>query len=220
MKGLVGITAVFSLFIACASTQSILERDGLGRIHRISTVERGEIVHVEEIKFVKNTRNPSESRFFRKEKGLLRHYREGIYVYTDNRLSRLNYYRVESRRKLLSGFITYEYLHDRPALVSYYRLDPGSSTFYLASLDTSSVEPQSGLRERRLIEYAPNEETGTIMQVGQYVIRYRDGRIESMKSWTLEKKSKKIIEKMVHAEDEVIVLVTALEERFLKAIQE
>lgn len=202
---------VLSTF-SCAGAKIMERRDNLGRTVRISYYERGDLEHVEEIKYVDNSFNPRkvEYRYYNGSRWVVR--KEEKYYYRDNNLFRLAFFVHKKDEIEQTGSIVYRYSGTRPLRIEYYKNGPGGD--YLMALDQYTYEGRS-LDQRRLIEYEINPETGRRMQVGQYVIQYEKGEPQVIRSWVLDKKTKKIIEKKEERKQEVKEIIQRLEERFL-----
>lgn len=208
------LAVLFSLFAGCNSIQVVEQKDSLGRLKRVASYQHSNLINERTIFYDQNSFNPVIIRYRKKQGGFVRIYRQENFTYEKNNLVKQSFFAYSKGKMVLTGFMTYDYVSQGPSRISYFRLESSSGTYYLRCLDQYNYK-NDRVASRRLIEYESLSETGKTMQVGQYVIRYDEkGHPRQFRSYTLDKKTKKIIEKKVTGRDDVMKLVEKLEKRF------
>ncbi len=187
-----GILIVFC--ISCAGSREVQRRDNLGRVVRTSYYEGNSIQRMEDISYSGTSHNPRKI-FYMKKRGLnLVPAREEIYTFNGNNLTKLSFYIFENKNRFKAGMIKYYYTDSKPFRIEYYSFLHDIKKYFIFGLDQYTYSSRK-LNQRRIIEFEFNRKTAKSMQIGQYVVNYNNGKIASMQSWIMDKKSKKIVEK-------------------------
>lgn len=182
------------IFTSCAGSREVQRRDNLGRVVRISYYEGSSIQRMEDISYYGTSHNPKKI-FYMKKVGLnLVPVREESYIFKGKKLSKLSFYSYKDKKKIKVGIIKYYYAGNHPFRIEYYSYLRNYKKYFIFGLDQYSYRGRI-LHQRRIIEYELNRKTDKSMQIGQYVVHYKKGKIHYMQSWIMDKKSKKIVEK-------------------------
>lgn len=197
---------LFSLLVIfnCSSMKIRVfeKKDNLDRVSRVFYYEGNIISKSEEIKYYGNSHNPSRIIYKIRSGNRLIPYKEEEYYFTANNLVKLSFFVIKNGKRLNTGMIKYYYKNNKQIRVEYYEREKSLNKIIIFGLD--QYEYSDGrLNGRRIIEYEVNPGTGKPMQIGHFYIRYKSGKMASMKLSILDRKSKKIIEKIIN--DSVLV---------------
>ncbi len=195
MRILYGI-ALAAILTSCVGTEHREngETDKVGRIQRREEVRGGKVRGVEVIKFLKDTNDPLEVRFFGLSVAneVLCH--EKKFHYANGVVNKVDYFIYLDDKKIRAGQVLYETMDFKPVKFEYYSIDsPSQKVMNLSGLDMYTYANGKGLDSRRIIEYAYDSKTGTRMQLSQYVIKYDRNRAVSIRSSILDRESSNII---------------------------
>ena len=197
------ITLVLLFLAACSSLSVIEDRDDRGRIIKKSTFKKGKLKQVAEITYKKDSGKPSKILHLRSEDGKLLPYLEERFQYKNDKngiLTKADYSIFLNHGKpqrVKSGYSNF-YLDGeyRPLKFEYFSIAGiDNKKMFRSCLDLYGYSGDKKLETRRIIEYDYNPETRKEMQLSQYVLSYRDGKIETLQIWILDRKTGKIIKK-------------------------
>ncbi len=189
---------IISLFVLAAvfscSGLSVKEKsDDLGRIVRKTTYIDGNVDSQEEIRYKDDTEKPvlKVHKKLRGDKVVPEWFE--LFTYENDQIDQIKIFIIANNKQILSGKIVYKYHIGKLKKIEYYSI-PGIKNLKLNrhGLDLYNYRDGS-LSQRRIIEYEYNPTTGKSMQISQYVVHFRDNSIQSMETWMLEKKSRKIL---------------------------
>ena len=185
--------AVF--FAACTGMREIERKDIFGRVSAIVVYNGSKIEKISEIVYSDNSFNPSSVIYKKDTKGLLVPYKEEEYNYQNNNLKATVFYIYSSNKKVKTGWIDYNYDNNNIKDIGYYILDEKTGMLYMFAFDSYEYDDNNKLSSRRYIEYDFQPEKKETTQTAQYVFLYENGNVLELKTWILDKKSNKIIEK-------------------------
>ncbi len=116
-----------------------------------------------------------------------------VFSYEKGEISRVKFFITINNKNIQSGRINYKYDGRKLKRIEYYSI----SSIDRRSLKRHGVDIyyylDDSLVKRRIIEYEHNQKTGGSIQISQYVVRFKKNSVQSMETWMLEKKTKKII---------------------------
>ena len=182
------------LSFSCSSPRGVKKKDKLGRVTRVSYFEGSTVDRIEKIKYYGNSHNPLRKVFYRESGEGLKKVKEINYLFAGNSLARITFSVYMNDRKEDTGMIKYFYMRDKFRRIEYYSYNRDKKKMNIFGLDQYTYV-NNVTHSRRIIEYEYNTETDRSMQIKQFVVYYQDGKPLKMKSWIMDKKSKKIIEK-------------------------
>ncbi len=170
---------------------------------------------IEEMKYYGNSHNPSQV-IYKKRAGMdMVPYKEEQFEFQNNNLSKLSFFIFRDSKKINTGMIKYLYSDNKHNIIEYHSLNEGLNKMFIFGLD-QYIYRDDTLITRRLIEYDINPENNQPMQIGHFVISYRDEKIESMKLTIMDKDTKKIIEKYVKESDLVLKKIEDIEDYYIQ----
>jgi hypothetical protein len=172
------------------------QKDNLDRVSRVFYYEGNIISKSEEIRYYGNSHNPSRIIYKIRKGNRLVPYKEEEYYFTANNLVKLSFFILKNGKRTNTGMIKYYYKNSKQTRIEYYSLDKLLNKIIIFGLDQYDYS-EGNLSTRRIIEYEVNPGTGKPMQIGHFYLRYKNGKIDSMKLSILDRKSKKIIEKII-----------------------
>ena len=143
-------------------------------------------------------------------------YKEESYLFENNNLIKLSFYIYRDNKKINTGMIIYSYYkNNRLKRIEYYSFEESVNQMYIFGLDQYTYKDDR-LISRRIIEYELNRENQQPMQIGHYVISFKDEQIDSMKLSIMDKVSKKIIENNFPDGDLVYTKIENLENSYIR----
>ncbi|MCP4130294.1 MAG: hypothetical protein GY754_04875 [bacterium] len=197
----VQITIAIFVFavLSCTGFREIERKDNLGRVTAIMYYNGNSLERVEEIEYYGNSHNPSAIIYKKEEGRKLSQYKSERYIFKGNNLVELSFFIYRNNGKIKTGMIKYYYYpNNNFKRIEYFSssdlLTESEDKMFIFGLDQYTYKSRQ-LISRRIIEYEFNPQTKKSMQIGQYVVYYNNGSIASMKSWILDRKSKKVVEK-------------------------
>jgi len=200
---------VILLLLSCSGLQQKKPEsknfDKMGRLIRVNYYEGKMVRCTENLYYIGKSRKPHKIMYKCRKGKILAPFSEIKYSFINDTVTRKTFFKYTKNTKNIEGHISYTYENDRVKEVRYYTmLKPGNKSFMFALQQFSYSD--ANLKQRRFIHYQINPDTLKPMQNCQYVINYNDGKIESMKTWILDEKSKKVIEKNNNS----IILITKI----------
>ncbi len=197
MKQLIKIYIICMVlfFAACTGMREIERKDIFGRVSAIVVYNGSKVEKISEIVYSDNSFNPTSVIYKKDNKGQLVPYKEEEYNYQDNNLKATVFYIYKNNKKLKTGWIDYNYNENNLKDIGYYILDEKTGILYMFAFDSYEYDENNKLTSRRYIEYDFQPEKKETTQTAQYVFLYENGNVVELKTWILEKKSNKIIEK-------------------------
>jgi hypothetical protein len=188
------LCAVFFL-ASCTGMREIERKDIFGRVSAIAVYNGSKIEKISEIAYSDNSFNPASIIYKKDIKGLLIPYKEEEYIYQYNNLKSIVFYIYNNNKRIKTGWIDYNYNNNNLKNIGYYILDEKIGILFMFAFDSYEYDDNYKLTSRRYIEYDYQPEKKEITQTAQYVFFYNNGNAVEMRTWILEKKSNKIIEK-------------------------
>ena len=189
------LVSTLILCICCSGSRNVKKKDPLGRITSSLSYRGASVDYSEEFEYYGNSHNPRRIIYRKKTSRGLEPFREEVYTFKPDGLSKILFYVYVNNKKKHTGEILFYYNGKKIQRKEYYALPVSGKQIALFGLDQYTYK--DGVRtERRIIEYEYMPALGKSMQIGQYVVFYRKGCVSYMKLWIMDKKSKKIIEQM------------------------
>ncbi len=187
---------VTALVMLCCSGSQVRERlDASGRVSKKEFYVENRLDHIEEIAYAGDSKSPERVVYLRHSEGRLLPYHEKVFSYAGGAVSKIQYYIYIGDKKLPSGRITYSYDAARLQKSEYHSIsDLAARRMFLSALDVYTYNGDGDLVSRRIIEYGYNHESGSGMQLSQYLIGYKKHRAVSMDASILDKKSNGIVQ--------------------------
>jgi hypothetical protein len=168
----------------------------IGKVQRKEEIRDGRHRYVEVASFIKGTNDPLEVKYFKQSGGREVLCRLKKFFYAGGIVRKVDYYIYRDDKKTKTGRVVYFTKEFKPEKFEYYSIiGLGNRTMNLTGMELYTYAEGDGLDSRRIIEYDYDENTGTRMQLSQYVIRYEGERPVSMKSWLLDRNTSNIIVK-------------------------
>ncbi len=213
------LTILFSLFVFvnCSGMKIRVfeKKDNLDRVSSVFYYKGNLISKSEEIKYYGNSHNPSRIIYKIRSGNRLVPYKEEEYSFEANNLVKLSFFIFKNEKRLNTGMIKYYYTNNKQIRIEYYEREKSLNKIIIFGLD--QYEYSDGkLNTRRIIEYEVNPGTGKPMQIGHFYLRYRNGKIDSMKLSILDRKSKKIIEKIINDSELVHDKIDDIEKYYIR----
>jgi hypothetical protein len=213
------LAILFSLlvFFNCSSMKIRVfeKKDNLDRVSRVFYYKENIISKSEEIKYYGNSHNPSRIIYKIRSGNRLVPYKEEEYYFVANNLVKLSFFIYKNEKRLNTGMIKYYYKNNMQVRIEYYSLDKSLNKIIIFGLDQYEYS-EGKLSTRRIIEYEVNPGTGKPMQIGHFYLKYKSGKIESMKLSILDRKSKKIIEKLINDSELVYDKIDDIEKYYIR----
>lgn len=206
----------YLLLLNCAGFREIERKDPLGRVIHVAYYDGATLIRDEELKYYGNSHNPSQI-IYKKKSGLdMAPYKEESYQFENNNLLKLSFYIYKDNKKINTGMIVYSYYrNNKLKRIEYYSFEESMNQMYIFGLDQYTYKDDR-LVSRRIIEYELNRENQQPMQIGHYVISFKDEQIDSMKLSIMDKVSKKIIENNFPDGDLVYKKIENLEDTYIR----
>lgn len=205
------------LISSCSAFHELERKDNLGRVTHVSYFSGTDLIREEDIKYYGNSHNPAHI-IYRKKIGTdMTPFKEEVYTFEQNNLTKLSFSVFRDTKKINTGMIIYLYhQNNRMKRIEYYSFEETLSLMYIFGLDQYNYSDKGHLISRRIIEYELNRQTQQPMQIGHYVISYKNEQIESMKMSIMDKESKKIIENNIPDGDQVYKKIETLEDAYIR----
>jgi hypothetical protein len=198
--------------ISCTGMREVERKDIFGRVSAIVVYDGAKIEKISEIAYSDNSFNPASIIYKKDSKGLLIPYKEEEYIYQYNNLKAIYFYIYINNIKTKTGWIDYNYNSNDLRDIGYYILDEKTGILYMFAFDSYEYNENYKLTSRRFIEYEFQSEKNETTQTAQYVFIYDNGNVVEMKTWILDKKSNKIIEKKEKNLELVNIKIRSIEE--------
>ncbi len=205
------------LYLGCSGLDiKVFEKkDNLDRVSRVFYYEGNILSKSEEITYYGNSHNPSRILYKIRSGNSFVPYKEEEYYFVENNLVKLSFFIYKNGKRINTGMIKYFYENNKQTRIEYYSHDESLRKIIIFGLD--QYEYRNGkLSTRRIIEYEVNPGTGRPMQIGHFYLKYTNGKIDSMKLSILDKKSKKIIEKIINDTELVYDKIDDIEKYYIR----
>jgi len=176
--------------------REIYKKDNFGRVKRVEYFDDTMLVSTEEMSYLGNSHNPIRIIYKKREKGHLVRVKEEVYKFKNNQLKSLILYLYIKKKRYIKGKILYFFSNNLLKRIEYYKYNERLKKLFIFGLDQYEYKNRK-LTGRRIIEYKINSKNNKSMQIAQYVATYENKKIKNLKIWILDKKSKKIVEKVI-----------------------
>ena len=154
----------------CKSPSVILENDGNGRLKKLIFYDKKKILHIDEISYYGKTKNKANVVHKKNINSVMTPFAEEVYLYKNNKISKVIYYRIKSRKKIKNGEIKFFFNGKKIIRSEYYLIKPVyhriGLDYYLYSTDFKV------LLSRRIIKYKLKPGTKKTQQYEHYHIKY------------------------------------------------
>jgi hypothetical protein len=192
--------------------REIERKDIFGRVSSIAVYNGAKVEKINEITYSDNSFNPANILYKKDINNALVPIRQEEYIYQYKNLKTVIYYVYNNKKKIKTGWIDYTYNSNNLKNISYYVIDDKTSIPFMFAFDSYDYDENYKLTSRRFIEYDLQSDKNETTQTAQYVFIYENGDITEMKTWILDKKSKKIIEKKEINRELVNMVIRNIEE--------
>ncbi len=169
--------------------------DSKGRLIRVNYYDRDRVKYTENLHYRGADKRPYRIVYKKRKAGTMVPMRETVYSFMEGKVGEKTFYRYLGNRKRKVGFISYKYIDGNRRETRYYKISIKTGKSFMFALQQYSPGADNDKKTRRFIRFAINPGSGKPMQTHQSVIYYKNNEIKSMKTWILDMKTKKMVEK-------------------------
>ncbi len=192
---------VFSLAVllfACSTPQKTDPQtkvyDKMERVIRVNYFSGSSLKYTENLSYRGKNKKPFRIIYKENTANGLVPVREIQYAFSGENIRQKSFYKYNGNRKEKEGTISYVYTGDVLQEIRYFTILRPTKKSFMFALQQFSYSDDV-IDKRRFIHFEINPDNLKPMQNCQYVILYKNGKIDCMKTWILDSETKKVVEK-------------------------
>ena len=214
VKLFIVIPVVLLTLVSCSGRRVIEDRDNHNRAIKLTYYDGGSVDRVEEIAYKGNSSNPSEVIYKKYRRSKLIPYKLEKYRFFNNDPVIITTYALIGNRRIRTGQIRYYYYaNNEPKRKEFYTYIKAMKKMFIFGVYQYKYKNEA-LKTLHINKYEFNPLFSKSMQVEQHMVFYTIGNISHMKSYVMEKKSRKLVE--INERDPQLIsdIINSIEKKF------
>lgn len=212
MKHLI-ILLLVAVAAGCAGHREIKEKDPLGRETRVAYYDGSNLEYLREIEYQGRSYNPQRIVYKKLADSTLVTVKEEKIEYSGHTPVRHSFHVYREGESQLKGYIQYRYSGEFVVRAEYYAVRTKSEPV-MCGLSVFTYKGNS-LNTRRMIQFRYDGDINKAVQKAQHVVYYDKGEVMRMRSWVIDGKAEKVVEKKMDDKEAIIESIKTLEEEFV-----